>query len=160
MSKMRVFSNIILLFSFMGLFLASCQRIEVGLDPRITAKAVQAHMQGALLGSKMSPSEGMLRTQPAPNAEVGAALFARYCDSCHISGKKAPRVVGVFHADPNSESDLAIVRFGLEEMPAFRNILTHFQIMDILRYLQREYEQRHGVSKSEELSSQNEGGEG
>lgn len=127
----------------------SCKSATLKLEPRQLAKAAQAHMQGALLGSQMSPQDVMAISKPEPNADVGAALFARYCDSCHVSGSQGPRLVGVYNASPDSDSDISVLRYGLVKMPAFRNILTRFQILDVLRYLQVEYARERGVETEE-----------
>jgi len=103
------------------------------------ARLTQAMTQGAMLGSLAVDQLGHTPRDLSPNPLVGEHLFGRYCSACHGSGKNGPKIVGYYDKTPDSESDIAIIRHGLIEMPGFGSRLTEFQIKDLLAYLEASY---------------------
>ena len=135
---------------------SSC-KVENALEPVALAKAVQGLAEGAYLGSSVTARDVLKAHDPKPNPLVGEALYQRYCENCHSIQPIGPKLVGVYNASPNSESDVAIIRYGLKDMKGFRSRLTPFQILDILAYLQEAYYNNHpeeAVSKSDNTQAE------
>lgn len=109
----------------------SSRDLEKSTVARKLAKAVQAMAEGAEAGSEGLLKSGYVEREPNPNAYVGNLLYGRYCSSCHSSGK-GPDILTNRVTQSDAESDYYIIRYGVGEMPAFRNRLTKFQILDIL----------------------------
>ena len=115
------------------------------------ARLTQAMTQGAILGSMGADQSGNMPRDLTPNPLVGEHLFGRYCSACHGSEKGALKIVGRYNTTPDSETDIAIIRHGLIEMPGFGSRLTEFQIKDLLAYLEASYAAIYGKpSQSDE----------
>ena len=108
----------------------------------LLATATENMKVGAWIGSEMR-FQGYVEREPNPNPEVGKLLFGLYCSECHSSSKG--RVLeGHYQTDPNKDSDVHIIKYGLREMKGFNTRLTHFQMLDILAYLEKRWKDAHG----------------
>lgn len=118
---------------------------------RYIARVTQAMTTGARLGSLTVVDAQYTEREPNPNAYVGKQVYRRYCESCHGSIRKAPDIMENRVTVSDSESDYYIILYGLNEMPAFRNRLTKFQIYDVLKYMNPEFT---GLKNKAEKASQ------
>ena len=118
---------------------------------RYMARVTQAMTAGARLGALAVMDAQYREREPNPNAYVGKQVYRRYCDPCHGSIQKAPDIIENRVTTLDSESDYYIILYGLNEMPAFRNRLTKFQIYDVLKYMNPEFT---GLKNKAEKASQ------
>lgn len=107
---------------------------------RHIARASQGMVIGVRLGAMAVMDAQYTEREPNPNAYVGKQVFRRYCESCHGNRNKAPNLMENRVSGWDSESDYYIILYGLTEMPAFRNRLTKFQVYDVLKHLNPEFE--------------------
>ncbi|MBQ1266479.1 MAG: cytochrome c [Proteobacteria bacterium] len=105
------------------------------------ASATENMKIGAWIGSEIR-FQGYVEREPNPNPDVGSILYGMYCRDCH-SGKTAARLEGTYETSPYVESDIHIIKYGLREMKGFNTRLTKFQILDILAYLERSWNEAH-----------------
>lgn len=107
------------------------------------AGATENMKLGAWIGSEMR-FQGYVEREPNPNPAVGELLFGLYCRDCHTpkAGRAAP-LDGHYRTDPSVESDIHIIKYGLREMKGFNTRLTSFQILDILAYLEKSWDDAH-----------------
>ncbi len=122
---------LLMVFVLVSACSGSSRDLEKATVARKLAKAVQAMAEGAQAGSEGLLKSGYVEREPNPNAYVGTLLYGRYCSSCHSTGK-GPDILTNRVTQSDAESDYYIIRYGVGEMPAFRNRLTKFQILDIL----------------------------
>lgn len=106
---------------------------------RYMARVTQAMTTGARLGSLAVMDAQYTEREPNPNAYVGKQVYRRYCESCHGSVQKAPDIIENRVTSSDPESDYYIILYGINDMPAFRNRLTKFQIYDVLKYMNPEF---------------------
>lgn len=107
----------------------------------LLASAAENMKVGAWIGSEMR-FQGYVEREPNPNPDVGKLLFGLYCSECHAPGKKSA-LEGHYQTDPSVESDVHIIKYGLREMKGFNTRLTHFQMLDILAYLEKRWKDAH-----------------
>lgn len=130
-------------------------KVQNATQPIVLAKALQGLSQSAYIGSLMTNKDRLKQSQSQPSAVVGEVLYQRYCEDCHSISNDAPRLMGNYKADVTSESDTAIIRYGLKEMPGFRSKLTPYQVTDILAYLRETYYIKHPEEKESENNKEN-----
>lgn len=106
------------------------------------AAATENMKVGAWIGSEMR-FQGYVEREPNPNPEVGKLLFGLYCSECHSAGKGIV-LEGHYQTNPGVESDVHIIKYGLRQMKGFNTRLTHFQMLDILAYLEKRWNDAHG----------------
>lgn len=128
-----------------ALGVSGCRRGNDRERSSMIASATESMKIGTWIGSEMR-FQGYVEREPNPNPDVGGILYGMYCRDCH-SGKQSARLEGTYETSPYVESDIYIIKYGLREMKGFNTRLTKFQILDILAYLERSWNEAHEVEQ-------------